>query len=113
MNANGLYLLITSFEVKRATERSTDRCPTGWVVHPRRRCPSVRHWTGANMSVTNPTPDSPEDADAPPEFELEYRYDDAEDPTEVTVFPGSASDDVTTKWITIAESDALRIEDVR
>jgi hypothetical protein len=47
-----------------------------------------------------------------PACDLTCSYDDAVDPSEVTVFdPGSSS--LTTAWITIDISDAIRLEAMR
>ncbi|WP_101294464.1 DUF7511 domain-containing protein [Halegenticoccus soli] len=47
-----------------------------------------------------------------PRFRLEYLFDDERRPTEVTVFPAE-SGDLATNWITIDESHAVPLEDVR
>lgn len=47
-----------------------------------------------------------------PEFELSYLYDDEENPTEVTVFGGDEKE-VLTNWITIDESHAVPLDEVR
>ena len=65
------------------------------------------------MSTTNPTKDSPVDKDDPPEFDLDYRFDDREDPGEVTVFPGDEDGDVTTEWITVDAGDAVPVREIR
>jgi len=65
------------------------------------------------MSVTDPTTDSPANRDDPPEFDLDYRFDDREDPGEVTVFPARDDADITTEWITADASDALPIREIR
>jgi hypothetical protein len=65
------------------------------------------------MSVTDPTTDSHADRDDPPEFDLDYRFDDREDPREVTVFPACEDADVTTEWITVDRGDALPIRKIR
>jgi hypothetical protein len=46
-----------------------------------------------------------------PEFGLSCRYDDEDDPTEVTVFPGAAAS--TTEWLTADVESAVDLEDVR
>lgn len=63
---------------------------------------------GHPMSGTDPPP-----RDGPvPACDLTCSYDDAVDPSEVTVFdPGSSS--LTTAWITIDISDAIRLEAMR
>jgi hypothetical protein len=47
-----------------------------------------------------------------PQFDLEYLFDDDDDPTEVTVF----SDDpesLSTQWITVDRQHAVPLEEVR
>lgn len=47
-----------------------------------------------------------------PDFDLEYLFDDQDDPTEVTIFsPGN--DDITTHWLTIDVDSAVSIEAMR
>lgn len=57
-----------------------------------------------------------QDAIAPlhelPDFDLEYLFDDDEDPTEVTVFVDNAAD-LSTNWITIDAGHAVALEEVR
>jgi hypothetical protein len=65
------------------------------------------------MSVTDPTRDTPRDRDEPPEFDLDYRFDDHEDPRELTVFPARDGIDVTTEWITVDAGDARSVEEIR
>jgi len=65
------------------------------------------------MSVTDPSPEPPADHDEPPEFDLDYRFDDREDPRELTVFPSAPGGDVTTEWITVATGDARAVEEIR
>jgi len=48
------------------------------------------------MSTTNPHTDSRHGLDEPPEFDLSFRFDDREDTTEVTVFPGDDEGDLAT-----------------
>ncbi|MDY6817811.1 MAG: hypothetical protein SVG88_04040 [Halobacteriales archaeon] len=69
------------------------------------------------MSITDRTNDrnaSQENVvDTPPEFELEYLYDDPDDPAEVTIFLDADEADLSTHWITIDRSSAVPIEDTR
>lgn len=69
------------------------------------------------MSITDRTNDWTENQDAygdePPEFELEYLYDDPDDPTEVTVFLDAEEADLSTHWITVDRSSAVPIEEIR
>lgn len=51
------------------------------------------------------------DAVALPTFDLDYGYDDPDDPTSVTVYAPNA-DDVCTTWITIDVHHAVPLEDV-
>lgn len=46
-----------------------------------------------------------------PEFGLSCRYDDEDDPAEVTVFPGEEPS--TTEWLTADVESAVDLEDVR
>lgn len=48
-----------------------------------------------------------------PVFEISYLLDDRENPTEVTVFPGTEDYDLSTHWITIDAGHAVPLEDVR
>lgn len=111
-NANRLYLLITSF---RSVNQVGNSFQNGGLVSVMRRTGAMGNLSEEDslMSVTNPTQDATDDRDSPPEFDLKYRFDDADNPAEVTVFPAKDCADVTTEWITIAESDALTIEDIR
>jgi hypothetical protein len=52
------------------------------------------------------------DHDAWPTFELDYLYDDADDPTEVTVFV-DATDALATSWLTVGVETAVPLEEVR
>ena len=47
-----------------------------------------------------------------PTFDLEYLFDDDEDPSEVTVFVDNAAD-LSTNWITIDAAHTVPLEDVR
>lgn len=47
-----------------------------------------------------------------PSFDLDYRFDDEDDPVEVTVFPSDAGDR-TTEWLTVDATHAVPLEDVR
>lgn len=48
-----------------------------------------------------------------PEFELSYLYDDTDDPTEVTVFPGEDESELPTQWLSMDIGHAVAIENVR
>ena len=48
-----------------------------------------------------------------PDFDLSYLYDDSEEPTEVTVFPGDCGDELATNWITVDAGHAVPLEDIR
>jgi len=65
------------------------------------------------MSATDPTTDPPANREDPPEFDLDYRFDDRENPDEMTVFPTRDDADITTQWITIDAMDALPVEEIR
>jgi hypothetical protein len=65
------------------------------------------------MSTIDSKTDSPTDRDDPPTFDLDYRFDDREDPDEVTVFPAREDADVTTEWITVDTTDALPVREIR
>lgn len=49
--------------------------------------------------------------DDPPAFELDYGFDDPDDPGEVTIYEPDA-ESVTTSWITVEARYAVPIEDV-
>jgi hypothetical protein len=49
------------------------------------------------------------ETDGLPTFELDFRYDDPQDPKEVTVFDGE-TDDTTTTWISAAVEDTARLD---
>lgn len=48
-----------------------------------------------------------------PEYGLTCRYDDEDDPEEVTVFEGRDVGDTTTEWLTVSVDVAVPLEDVR
>lgn len=48
-----------------------------------------------------------------PEFELTYRYDDDEMPTEVTVFEDAADEDLTTRWVTMDYQHTVALDAVQ
>lgn len=48
-----------------------------------------------------------------PEFGLSWRYDDDEDPKEVTLFEGTEVGATTTEWLTVDVDAAVSLEDVR
>lgn len=47
-----------------------------------------------------------------PLFELEYTFDDPDDPATVTVFPSDGGD-ITTSWITIDVAHTVDLSDVQ
>lgn len=63
------------------------------------------------MSTTDDRLAGP-DRDALPEFELEYLYDDPEDPSKVTVFP-TESDSPETEWVLTDYETAVSLRDIR
>lgn len=65
------------------------------------------------MSATDNRPSTEPGNEDPPTFELSYRFDDLQNPTEVTVFPGDSDESNTEQWITIENGYALPIEEVR
>jgi hypothetical protein len=65
------------------------------------------------MSATDPTAGSSTDRDDPPTFDLDYRFDDRDDPDEVTLFPALEDADITTEWITVDTTDALPVRETR
>jgi hypothetical protein len=67
----------------------------------------------SRMGATDPTTDPPATRDDPPEFDLDYRFDDPEDPGEVTVFPAREDADITTEWITVATGDAVSLREIK
>ncbi len=48
-----------------------------------------------------------------PDFDLHYRFDDPADPSEVTIYPVTDFDDITTTWLTIDADHAVALEDLR
>lgn len=48
-----------------------------------------------------------------PTFDLTYRYDDSDDPSEITVFPAGETRGQTTTWLTVRREDAVSLEEVR
>lgn len=66
------------------------------------------------MSVTDhQQPDAAIDLDELPAFDLSYLFDDADNPTEVTVFPAANTHDISTNWITVDRGTAVPLEQVR
>lgn len=72
------------------------------------------------MSTLSSLPERNDDEQTPapgletlPTFELEYSYDDPEDPSQITVFPESIKYDLSTNWITIDKDSAVSIEELR
>lgn len=55
----------------------------------------------------------PADLASLPEFECSYLYDDADDPSEVTVYLDAADVDLMTNWITADCETAVSLEDAR
>lgn len=49
--------------------------------------------------------------DEQPTFDLDCRYDDPDDPAEVTIF--DAEDDTLTAWLTIDENSAVSLDRIR
>lgn len=56
--------------------------------------------------------DRPELAELP-EFELCYRFDDAEEPTEVTIFSPGVDVGTATRWLTADRACTVPLENVR
>lgn len=56
---------------------------------------------------------TPTGADRLPEFNLDYLFDDSDDPTEVTVFPADERRDLSTNWITIDVESAVPLDRIR
>lgn len=65
----------------------------------------------ALSSGSSPTVHGPRDA--LPSFDLTFRYDDATDPAELTVFPAGETDERTTAWLTVDVEHAVPLETVR
>lgn len=65
------------------------------------------------MSATSNEPDETHRLDDPPEFDLHCRFDDPENPTEVTVFPSDMGKPMTERWLSIEKGYALPIEEIR
>jgi hypothetical protein len=65
------------------------------------------------MSVIEPSEASqPTHLEELPQFDLEYLFDDDDDPTEVTVFADDP-ESLSTQWITVDRSAAVPLEEVR
>lgn len=54
-----------------------------------------------------------DEGDRFPEFELNYLFDDADNPTEVTVFPGNEDEKLSERWISVDVTHAVALEDSR
>lgn len=66
------------------------------------------------MSVTDhQQSDAPIELEELPGFDLSYLFDDADNPTEVTVFPASNTHDISTNWITVDLGTAVPLEQIR
>lgn len=66
------------------------------------------------MSVTDhQEPDTLVELDELPAFDLSYLFDNADEPSEVTVFPASNTHDISTNWITVDLGTAVPLEQVR
>ncbi|MFC6724566.1 hypothetical protein ACFQE1_09305 [Halobium palmae] len=65
------------------------------------------------MSITDPSRSDDAESVAFPSFELEYAFDDASEPTEVTLFSTSGEDDPVTNWLTVDVDHAVPLEEVR
>lgn len=48
-----------------------------------------------------------------PAFELRWRFDDEDAPTEVTVFSPADGADVTTAWLTMDVDHAVRVDEIQ
>lgn len=48
-----------------------------------------------------------------PEFELECMYDDWDDPSDVTIFSTDDEDSLYTAWLTIDETHAVGLDEIR
>lgn len=48
-----------------------------------------------------------------PTVSLEWRFDDEETPSEVTVFPAAGGGDPMTHWLTVDRDHAVRLDDAR
>lgn len=55
----------------------------------------------------------PSACDELPTFDLSFRYDDDENPSEITVFPDGAASGQTTSWLSVAIEDAIPVEEIR
>lgn len=65
------------------------------------------------MSVIEPSePSQPTHLEELPQFDLEYLFDDDDDPTEVTIFADDP-ESLSTQWITVDRSSAIPLEEVR
>ena len=66
------------------------------------------------MSATDHRPEPASGSlDALPEFELASRYDDEDEPTEVTIFPAGLGEDLATTWLTVDVEHAVPLDQVR
>ncbi|MFB6229261.1 MAG: hypothetical protein ABEH88_12055 [Halobacteriales archaeon] len=64
------------------------------------------------MSTAGPTRNTPREIDEPPDFKLSHRFDDPDDPSEITVFP-DVEEGSTTQWLSIETGYALPLEEIR
>lgn len=58
-------------------------------------------------------PNAREPLESLPTFALTCRYDDVDDPAELTVFPATADDERPTTWLTVDVEHAVPLETVR
>lgn len=65
------------------------------------------------MSATETTETGGTELETLPTFELSYLFDDADNPREVTLFPGDESADLMSEWLTVAVEDAIPLEKIR
>ncbi|MFB6281591.1 MAG: hypothetical protein ABEH40_06195 [Haloferacaceae archaeon] len=61
------------------------------------------------VRTTDPSPDG---AGGPPEIDLRHRYDDREDPSELTVY-SPEPENLATEWLTVDRSAAVRLDRIR
>lgn len=64
------------------------------------------------MSITDRHASDAEPASHQP-VELGWRYDDADAPREITVYPADGSTEVLTQWLTVDIDTAVELEDMR
>lgn len=80
---------------------------------PSVRSPPTLHTWFTMSAIDRSTSTDDAVLDELPEFELTYLYDDDETPTEVTVFEGTSTEDLTTRWITMDYQHTIALDSLQ